>query len=85
MQRLIRDGAAKPQELCNFLWGLAELQEKLVVRLPAELPALLLAAAKWADCRWAHLPALDVADLCYNLARLGHRPGSEWIGSATER
>ncbi len=73
MQRLVASGAVKPQELSNFLWGLAELRQ-LGTALRNELPALFVAAADWADSRWAHLPALDVADLCYNLARLGTGP-----------
>ncbi|KAI7836191.1 hypothetical protein COHA_009917 [Chlorella ohadii] len=84
MQQRLASGGGVSQAIRNFLWGLAELQGQLEISLPAELPALLAAAAEWADSRWAQLSALDSADLCYNLARLGHRPGSAWIGSATE-
>jgi len=81
MQRLLIDNAVKPQELGNFMWGLAELQGQ-GTPLPDQLPGLLGAAAEWAGSRWALLSALDVTDFCFNL---GHRPGSDWIGSATER
>ncbi|PRW60220.1 Tbc2 translation chloroplastic [Chlorella sorokiniana] len=84
MQQVLPPGTVKPQELNNFLWGLAELQD-LGAPLPAALPALLEAAAAWAVRRWGQLSALDVVDLCYNLARLGHRPSNDWIGSATAR
>ncbi len=84
-QQLSSEADTAGQALCNFLWGLSELQQHLGIRLPDQSPALLSAAAEWADSRWAQLPAIDVVDICYNLARLGHRPGSAWIGSATDR
>ncbi|PRW60544.1 alpha beta-hydrolase isoform B [Chlorella sorokiniana] len=84
MQQVLPPGTLKAQELNNFLWGLAELQD-LGASLPDTLPAQHKAAADWAASRWGQLSAFDVADLCYNLARLGHQPGSDWLGSATER
>ncbi len=84
MQQLVAD-AVVAQHIRNFLWGLAELQEHLGIRLPDQLPGLLAAAVEWAGSRWAQLSALDVVDLCYNLARLGHQPCSAWIRSAISR
>ena len=84
MQRLIASGAVKSQEVRNFLWGLAQLQ-KQGVKLPGDLHALLSAAVDWAGSRWGQLSARDVADLCYNLARLGHQPSKGWIAAALAR
>ena len=84
MQQLLASGVHKPQELNNFLWGLAELQEA-GTKLPSSVRTLCTAAVDWAGGRWGQLPALDVVDLCYNLARLGQRPSGAWIGAATER
>lgn len=75
------------QALDNFLWGLAELQRYAgaKVQLLPTLPTLLEAAGDWAGSRWGQLSALDVCDLCYNLARLGHRPDGTWIAHAAQR
>ncbi|PRW60376.1 RAP domain [Chlorella sorokiniana] len=84
MRRLVASRTVDGQHVCNFMWGLAELQD-MGAPLPDTLPALLEAAAGWASSCWGQLSALTVTDLCYNLARLGHRPGSDWIGSAIAR
>ena len=84
MLRLLATGAVEPQHVDNFLWGLAELRGQ-GVKLPGELHALLSAAADWAGSRWGQLSAFDVVDLCFNPARLGHQPGSDWIVAAVTR
>lgn len=75
------------QQLRNLLWGLAELQQYAGAKLQLlpTLPTLLEAACDWAGSRWGQLSALDVCDLCYNLARLGHRPDGTWIAHAAQR
>lgn len=86
-QRIWRESAGlmKAQHVRTFLWGLAELQEQLGAKLPPSLPTLCADAASWAGSCWGQLQALDVTDLCYGLAHLGHRPGSAWIEGAVEQ
>ena len=62
--------------------GLSELGLPLEGPPAEAMPTLLSLAIAWADDRWGQLPPLDVADLCYNLARLGAQPGSAWIEAA---
>jgi hypothetical protein len=86
MQRLLAVGDVKAPHINNFLWGLAKLQEQ-GAPVPATLPALLEAAAGWAGSRWGQRSALDIVDLCYNLAPAQRRldlqrhsavPGVHW-------
>ena len=84
LRRLATEPNMAAQAIKNFLWGLAKLQEQ-GVKPPGELYALLSAAADWAGSRWGQLSAFDVVDLCFNLARLGHQPASDWIAAAVTR
>ena len=73
---------ANAQEVANCLWALAKLSVVHGNRFATVPASLLDAIVAWANAHWHQLPAMNLCDLCYNLARLGVQPDRSWIDAA---